>query len=419
MADDRLLVCLHEKPVGHLDRDDVGRLSFSYSREAQAPLSLSMPLSNTIYGDHECEVFFGGLLPEGDAARDAIARRFNADADNTFSLLKAIGKDCAGAISFHDPDEPPSLIGPFPLEGEEISDAKLAALIRDLPRNPLFIGVPGLRMSLAGFQHKAAVCLIDGKVCLPNPNVPTTHILKPAMAEYEGSTQNEYLCLSIAAGLDINAASVQIRKAEDQAYVLVKRYDRRVLNGNKIERVHQEDFCQALGVATARKYESEGGPGFQQCFDLLKQCDTPAIDRTKLAKFLIFNFLVGNSDAHGKNFSVLHRTAASTTLAPMYDVVSLRDIYDVEQRMAMSIGGCFDARHVTKDHWQALCKAAGFGFPAFQKLLREQVNAIEQVAELEREKLQAGEFQTWVADSIIYELGRSCSYVREQFAWSN
>jgi serine/threonine-protein kinase HipA len=254
-------------------------------------------------------------------------------------------------------------------------------------------------------------------VFLPGTTVPTTHILKPAMADYEASAQNEFLCLSIADRLRMPAVKAEIRRAEDQTYVLVERYDRRRLDGNLIERVHQEDFCQALGIVTARKYEIEGGPGFSECFSLLKESDKPALDRTALARFLILNYLLGNADAHGKNFSLLHRPPTSTKIAPLYDVLAMTDIYGVDQRMAMSIGGNFDAASVTQDNWKAFCKKIGYGFPAFKLLLQDQVNEIEQVAARERDKLQEGEFKTWVADSIIYELGRSCGRVRTQFGW--
>ncbi len=416
---DRLLVCLQNQPVGYLDRADTGRLSFTYGKDSKTPISLSMPLEGTTYGDVVCEAFFGGLLPENQQARELIARRLNANADNTFSLLKVIGKECAGAISLHDPAQPPSSTNSHKLEGEELTEKRLAELIRDLPRTPLLAGVEGVRLSLAGFQNKAGVCLIGGRICLPTEDVPTTHILKPAMAQHEATVQNEFLCLSIASGLGLPTAKTEIRRAEDQAYVLVERYDREIIDGTFIRRVHQEDFCQAMGVVAARKYEAEKGPGFTECFELLKQSDKPALDRTTFAKFIVLNYLVGNADAHGKNFSLLHSPGASTRIAPLYDVLSIIQVYDdLIQNMAMSIGGCFNAAAVTVEDWKKLCKTSGFGFPAFRNLLKEQVASIEEVAEREREKLASSEFQTWVADMMILELGRSCNRVRDQFGWT-
>jgi serine/threonine-protein kinase HipA len=416
---DRLIVCLQNQPVGHLDRDETSRLSFTYEKDAKTPISLSMPLDGTTYGDVVCEAFFGGLLPENQQARELIARRLNANANNTFSLLKAIGKECAGAISLHDPTEPLPSNDLQKMEGEELAEKRLAELIRDLPRTPLLAGVQGIRLSLAGFQNKAGVCLIDGRIYLPAKDVPTTHILKPAMAQHEATVQNEFLCLSIASGLGLPTAKAEIRRAEDQAYVLVERYDREIIDGTFIRRIHQEDFCQAIGIVAAHKYEAENGPGFKECFELLKQSDRPALDRTTFAKFLILNYLLGNADAHGKNFSLLHPTGTSTKIAPLYDVLSIIHVYDdLIQNIAMSIGGCFNAADVTVEDWKKLCKNSGFGFPAFRNLLKEQVSSVEGVAERERDKLANSEFQTWVADMMILELGRSCDRVRNQFGWT-
>lgn len=414
---DRLLVCLQSVPVGYLIRDGAGRLSFKYEDGINTPISLSMPISATTYDDIQCEAFFGGLLPEKQQARELIARRFNADAENTFSLLRVIGHECAGAISLHDPNAPPNVQLSHKLEGEEISEAKLAQLIRDLPRTPLLAGVEGVRLSLAGVQDKAGICLIDDKICLPVGDVPTTHILKPAIPSHAGTVQNEFMCLAIARELGLPTVSAEIRRAEDQVFVLVERYDRKIFEG-RVSRVHQEDFCQAMGVVTAHKYESEGGPGFEKCFELLKQADKPAADRITFAKYLILNFLVGNADAHGKNFSLVHNSSTSATLAPLYDVVSIIGLYDnLIQEMAMSIGSSFDSSEVEENNWKLLCKDARFGFPAFKKLLKAMVHDIGAIAERQRDLLEEGEFSTWVADMINHEISRRCFRLNEQFQW--
>ncbi len=122
---DTLLECLQTVPVGHLVRDAAGKLSFKYEEDVDTPISLNMPTDDTTYGDIQCEAFFGGLLPEKQKARELIARKFNADAASTFSLLRVIGRDCAGAISLHDPNRPPDIQQSHKLEGEEIGEAKL------------------------------------------------------------------------------------------------------------------------------------------------------------------------------------------------------------------------------------------------------------------------------------------------------
>lgn len=418
MPKDVLLVCLQGSPVGILEQDEVGKLSFSYESATSKPLSLKMPVTSSPCGNEICEAFFGGLLPEGDQARKLIARKFNADPDNTFSLLKAIGQDCAGAVSLHDPSAPPTEPDGFhQLEATEISEQELANQIRNLNKAPLFTGIKGVRLSLAGVQDKAAVCVIGGAICIPAPGVPTSHILKAPIRGHEATVQNEYLCMSTAARLGIPTAKVEMRRAEDQIYLLTERYDRELTSDGRIRRVHQEDFCQALGIVTARKYQAEGGPGFRECFDLLMNCERPAIDRTTLARILILNYLLGNADAHGKNFSLLHPEAHLSRLAPLYDVLSVSVYEDLEQKMAMHIGGCYDMGTVQPDNWRALCKEIRFGYPAFRKELAHQTDEIVEAAEAARQTLADSQFDTWVADDILRLLQRSCNRVKETYDW--
>jgi serine/threonine-protein kinase HipA len=375
-----------------------------------------MPIGKAPFSDEACEAFFGGLLPESEHARKFIARRYNADPDSTFSLLKAIGQDCAGAISLHDPSRPLMESDGFSdLEGTELTETELAKYIKNLSRAPLFSGIKGLRMSLAGVQDKAAVCLIDSAICIPEPGVPTSHILKSAIKDHEATVQNEYLCMSIAANLGLPAAKVEMRHAEDQLYLLVERYDREITATGKIRRIHQEDFCQALAIPAARKYQAEGGPGFRECFELLTNCERPAVDRTTLARVLIVNYLLGNADAHGKNFSLLHPEPNLTRLAPSYDLLSISVYDELEQKMAMEIGGCYDAEAVKPQHWQALCKEIRFGYPAFRKELARLTDEIIEVAEAERLKLKNREFDTWIADDILRLLQRRCNRVKERY----
>lgn len=301
MKNKQLSVRLHGEPLGILEQTLSGKMRFTYDSSASQAISVGMPIQTESYDDLRCEAYFGGLLPESEDARKAIAKRFGISYSNSFALLKAIGYDCAGAISMYEVDDQISPQRNFPLEGKIVSENELYDHIKALPENPLFIDFEGLRLSLAGVQDKAAVCIINNQIALPDHGCPTTHILKPAIKRFEGIIENEYLCLKIASHIGLPVPSVEIRQVKDIQYLLIKRYDRKIEN-NQVERIHQEDFCQALGIVSSRKYQNEGGPGFKECFDLLNNATQPAIDRNFLISAVIFNYLICNMDAHGKIF---------------------------------------------------------------------------------------------------------------------
>src|SRR3990167_9378507 len=180
-----LSVRLHGKQVGILEQLITGKLAFTYDTHATHVISHSMPIQEKPYHDLVCEAYFGGLLPEGTEAKRAIGKQYGISFNNSFALLKAIGYDCAGAISFHEINEPVVEKNAFALEGKIVSEDALYLHIKALPKKPLFLGFEGLRLSLAGVHDKAAVCLIDGKIALPQNGCPTTHILKPALGPFE------------------------------------------------------------------------------------------------------------------------------------------------------------------------------------------------------------------------------------------
>ncbi len=175
------------------------------------------------------------------------------------------------------------------------------------PARPLLAGEKGLRLSLAGAQSKVPVILVDGAVALPAPGQPTTHILKPPIARFTATPENEAFVMRLAAAIGLDVAPVEPRVVRDRPYLLVERYDRAVGADGQVRRIHQEDFCQALGVPPETKYASEGGPTFKDCFALLRRiAERPAVDVLKLLDAVIFNAIAGNADAHGKNFSILY-----------------------------------------------------------------------------------------------------------------
>ena len=412
MSREQLIVFLNSLQAGVLERDTGESISFTYSAEAKHRLSIAMPLREQAFDNQACESFFGGLLPESEKARVLIARKYNADPDNTFSLLKAIGRDCAGAVALYEPGENPN---PKALSdvGEELDEKSLAEHLRNLPRAPLLLN-SGARFSLAGYQDKAAVSIFNGRVYLPKDS-PSTHILKPRITHHEATVQNEYLCLRIAHRLGIPAAHVELKSADNELYLQIERYDRKISETGIVTRIHQEDFCQALGYVSARKYQSEGGPSFADCFKLITQsCAKPVEDRPRLLKYLIFNFLVMNSDAHAKNFSLLH-TQRSAKLAPLYDVLTIPMYDGIEQAMAMSIGNTYDFKAANIEEWRSLSRAIGISFKLIRKELRQQVDSIMGAAEEERDDLKTSPFETYEADNLLLLLQRSCNNLVELF----
>jgi len=221
-------------------------------------------------------------------------------------LLEEIGGEVAGAIEIW-PE------GVDPASGDEgrdprvLSDDELVALIDRLPTRPMLAGgADGLRRSLAGAQSKLPVLCMDERIALPAPGQPTTHILKPEIALFEGTSENEAFCMRLARSIGLTVPTVRHRSLGEKRFLLIERHDRRTGEDGRIVRLHQEDFCQALGFTSARKYASDGGPTFRDCFALIRRVTTrPAADVLKLLDAALFNAVVGNADAHAKNFSLL------------------------------------------------------------------------------------------------------------------
>lgn len=385
MAKNLLSVRLHGKHVGILEQTPTGKMIFSYDKNASEPISMCMPVRAEPYTELPSEAFFGGLLPENENVKKIIGKRFHVSPNNHFSLLKAIGYDCAGAISFHEIEEPEILDDSLKLTTKEIKDEELYQHIINLPKEPLFLGVKDLRLSLAGAHDKAAVCMIDNKILLPENRCPTTHILKPAIAEFPSAIENEYLCLKLAHLLGFSVPAVQMRRIKDVSFLLIERYDR-AINGNHIKRIHQEDFCQALGIPSLKKYQNEGGPGFKDCFKLLNTTTYPIESRNAFSDIMLYNFLILNMDAHGKNFSLLYKEKA-VLLAPFYDILCTVVYEALTKKMSMRIGKEYYFDRVFPRHWEQLCKDIHYSYPALKKSIQRIGESILKIVKFEKDKI--------------------------------
>lgn len=407
----QLSVRLNGISIGILELASQYEMSFRYLEGVTKPISLSMPVEGSPFGNSLCETFFGGLLPESIDARKAIARKFEVNPNSTFSLLSAIGHECAGAVSFHTLDSSIQADGSREPKVKKISAKQLEKHIIELPQKPLFLGVSDLRLSLAGVQEKAAVCLIDNNVCLALDGTPTTHILKPAIAKYPGTVQNEYLCMRSAKKLGLEVPKVEIRQAGSQIYLLVERYDRSIDAKQKIRRLHQEDFCQALGKR--EKYERYDGPSLRDCFELTYDFARPAFARNALMDIVVFNFLIGNMDAHGKNFALVYDENWKIRLAPFYDLLCNEVYEDLTREMSMKIGDNFEHGKITTDDWQSLCKTVDFSFPGLKKIIERQTSLLPAQMKEESKQLKNTNFDSPVVDQIREQVNRNCKKLRK------
>jgi serine/threonine-protein kinase HipA len=374
-------VYLQTDLVGHLTQDNDGEMSFQYAeswlqRAGAVPLSHSLPLRPERFRRKECRGFFAGILPE-ESKREMIARNLGISARNDYAMLERIGGECAGAVTFLPHGEPmPDRNYGY----RHLSEEELDAILKELPRRPLLAGEQGIRLSLAGAQDKLAVRLEGRTISLPLGGAPSTHILKPNVERFEGVVFNEAFCMRLAAAAGLPAAAIETHEIGGTSFLLVERYDRHhrpVPNGAPlVERLHQEDFCQALGIVSERKYQKEGGPSLKQCFALLRDVSSvPAIDVARLLDDVVFNYVVGNNDAHGKNFSLVYPAGIGgeleIRLSPLYDVVSTIHYPELARDMAMRIGEQYSSEKVTLRDFEKLAEDAKLGRPMVRERLTE------------------------------------------------
>lgn len=405
-------VYFHEKIVGKLIQDKNGEMSFTYSHSWLADpnaisISCSLPLQKETFKRKNCQAFFEGILPE-DIQRKLIAKNLGISANNDFSMLEKIGGECAGALSFIPDGEK---LNPINKDYHELSEAELPNILRELPSKPLLAGERGVRLSLAGVQDKLAVYVEDEKIYIPLNNAPSTHILKPDFSIYNGVIFNEALCLQLAKKIGLSVAEADIKATEDINYLLIKRYDRILIatekNLNEITRVHQEDFCQALGILSTNKYQKEGGPSLKQSFDLIRmESSVPVIDLEKLLNAIIFNYIIGNCDAHGKNFSLLYLDKLQ--LSPLYDLVCTLYYNDLDKEMAMKLGGEYLINNIKIENFDAMSDEIGFAKPEVRRKIIELTEAI--LSSLPLLKLH-----NTIQEEVANLIKRRCEYILVNF----
>jgi serine/threonine-protein kinase HipA len=385
-----LNVLINNRMVGRLEKEPSGAVSFQYDGswldwEHAFAASLSLPLRKAAYRGAPVTAVFDNLLPDSPNIRRRVAERTGAEGTDPYSLLARIGRDCVGAMQFLPDGEAVDASGV--IHAEPISDDDIEQLLANLKSEPLGIDPEQeFRISIAGAQEKTALLRQDGRWMRPVGTTPTTHILKPQLGEIPTSTgtihmtasvDNEHYCLKLLEAFGLSVAHTEIATFGKRRVLVVERFDRLRRDDGRLLRIPQEDCCQALGVPSTQKYQSEGGPKAADIIRLLGGSDDPSSDQMDFLTSQIIFWLIGATDGHAKNFSVFLWPGGGLKLTPMYDVLSVQTAVDRGQlnlrsfRLAMSAGTNRHYRvgEVLGRHFVQTAKAAGLGPTLIEKVI--------------------------------------------------
>ncbi len=371
MSDSTLMVLMPSlmmgpRIMGVITQANSGTLTFTYDENwgpSETPLSLSMPTGIRTHGDIRIRNFLWGLLPDNEEALKRIGRDHHVSPRNPFALLSAIGEDCAGAVQFVTPDRLE-----FVETGGSLTPISTEEIARDLRslRETGASSRPARKdgaFSLAGAQPKIALTFLQEKWWVPSGRMATTHILKPPSTSHKGHIENEHFCLQLAESVGLVASKSEVQRFEDEVAIVSTRYDRRIITEVPpvITRFHQEDMCQALSLPPDKKYEKDGGPGVIEIMQVLAGSGEPVEDRDRFMQAIAYNFVIEGTDAHAKNYSILH-SGQRFRLAPLYDVASILpyDFNPKELRSSMRIGKYYFYEDIMPRHWEKMARSARY-----------------------------------------------------------
>lgn len=363
-----LIIWIEQTQVARLEVNDIGQFRLSYEQAWVTspkgyPISPSLPLAGSEDSAeiHSAKVrfFFSNLLPEGKSLDEAVLAN-GLSKSNIFGLLHALGRESAGALMLLAPGLHPEAIASH-RDLREISNEELAERIRAMPNIPFSVWDGKVRMSIAGNQSKLAVYKThDGRWWLTDGQYASTHILKPqAGGLNECQVANEYFCMRLAAMAGIESAEVDILRVPEPILV-VKRFDRQDFNG-ETRRLHIIDACQALNKSPEQKYERNFGSGehvrhirdgvsVKDLFSITDLATNKADMSLRQLRWLIFQHLIGNSDAHGKNMS-FYVSRDGLKIAPAYDQLSVLVYPTINHEFAMAIGDEFTEEAMHAYQW--------------------------------------------------------------------
>jgi serine/threonine-protein kinase HipA len=384
------------------------------------PLSLSLPFNPynaAIKGDVVAH-YFDNLLPDSDLIRRRVATRFKTGSIDAFALLRAIGRDCVGAIQLLDDAQTPQSLGQ--IEAVPVDEASIERhLLNVVAPHPLDSAIDSdddFRISLAGAQEKDAYLWWKGAWHKPRGTTPTTHIFKLPLgmvggrqADFSTSVDNEWLCLRLLKAYGLPTANADIATFGKQRVLVVERFDRR-LSGDRLLRLPQEDFCQATGTSPLVKYEQEGGPGLHKIFSLLQQSMTPETDMRSFMTAQILFWLLRAPDGHAKNFSIHLLPGGTFQLTPMYDVMSAYPVIgngpnlwsEREIKMAMALLGKnkhYEMANIQRRHFNSTAQKVGFSSDA-ETIIQDLISRTPAAIATVQSELPSG-FSAIIADRVL------------------
>jgi serine/threonine-protein kinase HipA len=422
-----LSIIANQRKLGSISYEH-GKLSFQYEPSwndwADAfDLSVSMPLSSETYGHDLVEPYLWGLLPDNNDILKQYGKQFHVSSRNVFRLLEHVGQDCPGAIQFISEQDEDELLGlKYQEDVEWITKDGLDDLIVSIKANKGLQRTSSSQgqFSLAGAQPKTALykSITSGEWGIPKGLTPTTHILKPAVGEYAGFAENEHYCLRLAEAVGMDVAKSSVIMCADIPVIVVERYDR-FFDNDVLLRIHQEDMCQARSVYPDLKYENEGGPTVANISETIwDNSDDAYEDITKFADALLFNYLVIGTDAHAKNYSLLHLASQRTRLTPLYDMVSALPYPSVynpfKTKLAMKIGSEYILRKIEQRHWEACAKQLKLKPEYLLNRLNQLAESILKNAKPVAEKLHQGGLDHPIIDNLASTITERAEKVLSQ-----
>jgi serine/threonine-protein kinase HipA len=384
---DQLVVWTNGVRVGTWTQSKRGGDSFQYDPAWVADasgrvLSLSLPFvpGNLPHRGDVVGNFFDNLLPDSDGIRRRLRSKFATGSTGAFDLLAAIGQDCVGAVQLLPEGEVPK--GVHKIDAEPLTEEAVERAIDAAISGTRVLGNnddEDFRISIAGAQEKTALLFHRGRWCIPRGATPTTHMMKLPLglignlrADMKDSIENEWLSLRLMHAFGLDVPQVEIAQFGSRKVLVVPRFDRALQSDGWIARLPQEDFCQALGLPSSLKYESDGGPGMREILRVLDHSSRATADKTAFVRAQIAFWMLAATDGHAKNFSLFHERGGTYRLTPFYDVLSAWPIIgrgpnqldERKVKLAMAVrdkNAHWKLNEIKPRHWDAVAKLAGIG----------------------------------------------------------
>lgn len=416
---EELFIAMNGNLVARLQSGPGGELQLTYepswlkSNDA-TPISLMLPLSASPYKGAVVANYFDNLLPDDETIRKRMQTTLDARSTEPFDLLARAGADCVGAVQLQSKRE---MLDVKRIDAVPVSDDEIADILKNYRSSPLGM-VPkkdDFRISLAGAQEKTAMLWHNNAWHRPHGTTPTTHIFKlpiGALPEFDlsDSVENEWLCLQLAREIGLPAPVARIETFADVKVLVVERFDRQwSKDGSWIIRLPQEDFCQAMGVPPALKYEDHGGPGIVQSMELLQQAIDPLRDRTTFMRAVVLYWMLAAIDGHAKNFSIFLHPGGRCSLTPLYDIISAYPLVETRElaaqklTLAMAVSGKnrhYKWHQIQARHWVSTAQRCRFPQKEIQKIVEEYLDNVGGAVERVRGALPSG-FPEMVSGPIL------------------